>query len=102
VGRVALLILAFASFQIVRRLLPNATFYAVMKVSAKVVAVLLLVTLLLNGLGTLNTHSAVGMVCWLCLFPAVAVSRSYPQAAGVTQYSFPAFATLAWRGPPIS
>lgn len=96
------LVLTVVSFRIAGHFLPSATFHALMKVNAKVVVVLLLVTFLLSGLGTLRIHFPVVVLCWLCLFPVLFVSDSYVQSDAASQNSFPSFATLAWRGPPIS
>jgi hypothetical protein len=63
-----LLILAFLTFRIARRLLPHHTFCAMMKIDSRVVIVLLLIAYLVAGLGTLNLQLACSIVLWNMFF----------------------------------
>jgi len=97
-----LLILAFLTFRIARRLLPHHTFCAMMKIDARVVIVLLLMAYLATGLGTLNLPLAcIVVLCSVFLLPPNAV-RARQAVSDSPSLPVPFLASIDYRGPPFS
>ena len=100
IGPMGLLILGLLGYLVLRRVMPNATFYSLMTVDSKILVVLLLVASLVTGL---TSHIPVGDVVLflLCFAFAIIIFGSCPQSADDVRHSFPFLASLASRAPPV-
>jgi hypothetical protein len=94
-----LLIVALLGYFVLRRVVPNATFYSLMMVDSKVLVVLLIVVSMLIGL-TAHIQLADVLLFALVFVFLIIVSRKYPQSADDAPRSFPFLASLASRAPP--
>ena len=93
------LILGLLGYFFLRRVMPNAAFYVVMRADSKILVILLLIAFLVTGM----THIPLADVVLfpLCLTFAITVFESYSQSKDDVPHPSPFVASLAPRAPPL-
>jgi len=93
------LILGLLGYFFLRRVMPHAAFYVVMRADSRILVIVLLIAFLVTGI----THIPLADVVLfpLCLSFAITVFEGYSQSMDDVPYPSPFVASVASRAPPL-